>query len=72
MYVAMPYFVCMGAMVSRLIHGENTSYVWNSCSQLQFCHLVGLSEDGPCGATLMKSPMMPLCCISFSLCIAMQ
>ena len=31
MYVAMPYFVFMEAMVSRLIHGETTPHVWNSC-----------------------------------------
>ena len=41
-------------------------------SQFQFCRLVRKGEDGPCGATLMKNPMMPLCCVSFSLCIAMQ
>ena len=28
MYVAMPYFVFMEAMVSCLIHGENISHVW--------------------------------------------
>ena len=29
MYVAMPCFVFMGAMVSWLINGDNITYVWN-------------------------------------------
>ena len=41
-------------------------------SQFQFCRLVGKGEDGPCGAGLMKNPIMPLCWESFLLCIAMQ
>ena len=61
MYVAMPYFVFIKAMVSCLIHGGNISHV----SQFQFCRLVGKGEDGPCGATLVLNPMMPLCPVSF-------
>ena len=48
MYVAMPYFVFMEAMVSCLIHGENTSHVCNPCFLFLVCHLVGKGEDGPC------------------------
>ena len=50
MYVAMPYFVFMEAMVSWLINGENISYVWNPCCTpfTPFYSLVGKGEDGPC------------------------
>ena len=41
-------------------------------SQFQFSRLVGKGEDGPCGATLIKNLMMPLCYVSFPFCIAMQ
>ena len=34
MYVAIPYFVFMEAMVSSLINGENIPYVWNPCCLL--------------------------------------
>ena len=36
MYVAMPYFDLMGAMVSCCMYGENTSHVWNPCFLFHF------------------------------------
>ena len=59
MYVVLPYFVSMEAMVSCLIHGGNIS---RSC-QFHFCRLVGKGECDPCGDTLMLNPQMPLCCV---------
>ena len=48
MYLAMPYFVFMEAMVPCLIHSENASHVWNPYFLFRFCRLVGKGEDGPC------------------------
>ena len=36
MYVTMPYFVFMEAMVSCLMHGEHISHVLNPCFLLYF------------------------------------
>ena len=52
MYVAMPYFVFMEAMVSHLIHGGTFLIFGAHVSQFQFCRLVGKGEDGPCGPRL--------------------
>ena len=59
MYVVTPHFVFMEAMVSCLIEGWNISRI----SQFHFCHLEAKGEGGPCGATLMLNPLMPLCCV---------
>ena len=39
MYVAIPYFAFMEAMVSWLMNGENIPYVWNPCCLLHFTAL---------------------------------
>ena len=52
MYVAMPYFVFLEAMVSHLIHSGKFLIFGAHVSQFQFCRLVGKGEDGPCGPRL--------------------
>ena len=47
MYVVMPYFVFMEAMVSWLINGEIIPYVLNPCCLLRFYRLVGKGKDEP-------------------------
>ena len=58
---ALAVYCVMEAMVSCLIHGGNISHI----SQFQFLPSCRQGEDGPCGAMLMLTPMMPLCCVSF-------
>ena len=72
MYVAMPHFVFMGAMVSWLINGENISYVWNPCCLLHFTVLLARVRMGHVCPSFARIPMMPLCSISFSLCVAIH
>ena len=70
MYVAMPYFVFMEAMVSWLINGENILYVWNPCCLLHFTVLWARVRMGHVCPIFARNPMMPLCFICFSLCVA--
>ena len=56
MYLAMPYFVFIGAMVSCLIHFETASHVWKPGFSISLSHLVYDDEDGPCLANLHEEP----------------
>ena len=67
MYVAMPHFVFMEAIVSHLINGGIFLICRAHVSPFLFCRLVGKGDDGPCRATLMLNQMK---CI-ISLCSAM-
>ena len=72
MYVAMPYFVFLEAMVSWLFSGENIPHVWNPFSLLCFTvswARVRLVHVCP---SFVRNPMMPLCFISFSLCVTIH
>ena len=55
MYVAMPYFVFMDAMVSCLTHGENTSLIWNPCF-LFHCAVLWTNVRMSCVPKLHKEP----------------
>ena len=72
MYVAMPYFVFVKAMVSCLIHGENMSHVGNSICLFHFIVLWTNVRLGHVYLSFLRNPMMPLCCICFSLCFAIH
>ena len=72
MYVAMPYFVFMEAMVSWLINGENISYVWNPCCLLHFTVLWARVRMGHACPSFARNPLMPLCLICSSLCFAIH
>ena len=72
MYVAIPYFVFMEAMVSWLINGENIPYVWNLCCLLYFTVLWARVRMGHVCPSFARVPMMPLCFICFSLCVAIH
>ena len=70
MYVAIPYFVFMEAMVSWLINGENIPYVWNPCCLLHFTVLWARPRMGHVCPSFARNPMMALCFICYSLCFA--
>ena len=72
MYVAIPYFVFMEAMVSWLINGENIPYVWNACCSLRFTVLWARVRMGHVCLSFAWNPMMPLCLICFFLCVAIH
>ena len=72
MYVAIPYFVFMEAMVSWLIYGENIPYGWNPCCLLHFTVLWARVRMGHVCRSFARNPMMPLCFICFSLCVAIH
>ena len=72
MYVGMPYFLFMEAMVSWLITGENSSYVWNACCLLHFTVLWARVMMGNVCPSFARNPMMRLCFICFSLCFAIH
>ena len=72
MYVAIPYFVFMEAMVSWLISGENIPYVWNPCCLLHFTVLWARVRMGHVCPSFTRNPMMPLYFICFSLCSAIH
>ena len=72
MYVAIPYFVVMEAMVSWLIIGENIHYVWNPCCFLHFTIMWARVRMGHVCPSFARNPMMPLCLICFSLCVAIH
>ena len=59
MYVAIPYFGFMEAMVSWLINGENISYVWNPCWLLHFTVLWGRVRMGHVCPSFARIPMRP-------------
>ena len=65
MYVAMPYFAFMEAMVSWLINGENIPYVWHPCCLLHFSVLWANVRMGHVCPSFVRSPMRPLCFICF-------
>ena len=65
MYVAMPYFVFMEAMVSWLINGENIPYVWNPCCLLHFTVLWARIMMGHVCPSFARNSMVPLCYICF-------
>ena len=67
MYVAMPYFVFMEAMVSCLIHSENISHVWNPYFLFHFAVLWARVRMGQVYQRIARKSIMPLCCICFSL-----
>ena len=69
MYVDIPYFVFMKAMVSWLINGESILYVWNPCCLLHFTVLWARVGMGHVCPSYARNPMMPLCFICFSLCV---
>ena len=72
MHVAMPCFVFMGALVLWLINGENISYDWNPCFLLVFTVLWARVRMGHVCPSFARYPMMPLCFICFSLCVAIH
>ena len=72
MYVAIPYFVYMEAMVSWLINGESILYVWNPCCLLHFTVFWARVRMGHVCPSFARNPMMPLCFICFSLCVAIH
>ena len=72
MYVAMPYFVFMEAMVSWLISGENIPYVWNPCCLFHFTVLWANVRMGHVYPSFARNPMMPLCLTCFCLCVAIH
>ena len=72
MYVAIPYFVFMEAMVSWLISGENIPYVWNPRCLLHFTVLWARVRMGHACPSFARNPMMPLCFICFSFCVAIH
>ena len=72
MYVAIPYLVFMEAMVSWLINGENILYVWNPCCLLHFTVLWARVRLGHVCPSFARNPMMPLCFMCFSLCVAIH
>ena len=68
----MPYVVFMEAMVSWLINGENIPYVWNPCCLPHFTVLWAKVRMGHSCPSFAKNPMMPLCFMCFSLCVAIH
>ena len=72
MYVAIPYFVIMEAIVSWLINGENIPYVWNPCCLLHVTVLWARVRMGHVCASFARKPLMPLCFTCFSLCVAIH
>ena len=72
MYVAMPYFVFMEAMVSWLINGDNISYVWSPCCFLNFTVLWARVRMGHVRPSFARNLMRVLCFICFSLCVAIH
>ena len=72
MYVAMPYLVFMEAMVSWLINVENISYAWTPCHSLHVTVLWAKVSMGHVCPSFARYPMMPLCFIGFSLCVAIH
>ena len=71
-YVAMRYFVFMETMVSWLINGENILYVWNPCCLLNFTVLWARVRMRHVSPSFAGNPMMPLCLICFSFCVAIH
>ena len=69
MYVAIPYFVFMEAMMSWLIYREGIPYVWNPCCLLHFIVLWARVRMGHVCPSFARNPMMPLCFTCFSLCV---
>ena len=65
MCVAKPFVVFMETMVSAWSTVKTLLIFYTRVSQFLFWRPVGKGEDGPCGATLMKNAMMPLCCVSY-------
>ena len=63
MYVAMPYFVFMDAVVSCLIQSESISYVWNPCGLFHFTVLWASVSMGHVCPSFGRNPMKALCCI---------
>ena len=72
MYVAIPYFVFMEAMVSWLSNGGNIPYVWNPCCLLHSTFLSAGLRMGHVCPSFARNPMMPLCFICFSLFVAIH
>ena len=72
MYVAMLHFVLMEAMVSWLINGENIFYVENPCSLFHFTVLSARVRIFKVCPGFTRNPIMPLCFICFSLCVAIH
>ena len=73
MYVAIPYFVFMEAMVSWLINGEIIPYILNPCCLLHFTVLLWARvRMGHVCPRFARNPMMPLCFLCFSLCVAIH
>ena len=72
MYVAVPYFPFMEAMVSWLINGENIPFVWNPCCLLHFTVLWARVRIDHVCPSFARNPMMPLCFICFSLFVAIH
>ena len=72
MYVTIPYFVFMEAMVSWLINDENIPYVWNACCSLRFSILWARVRMGHVSPSFAWNPMVPLCLICFYLCVAIH
>ena len=60
MYVAIPYFVFMEAMVPWLINRENIPYVWNPCCLLHFTVLWARARMSDVCPRAASNPMMPL------------
>ena len=72
MYVAMPYFVFMQAIVSWLINGENICYVWNPSCVLRFTVSWARVRMGHVCPSFARNPMMPLCFRCFFVCVAIH
>ena len=68
MYVVIPYFAFMEAMVSWLNNGENISDVWNPCWSLHFTVLWARVRMGHVCSSFARIPMRPLCLYAF-LCV---
>ena len=72
MYVAIPLFVFMEAIGSWLINGENIPYVWNPFCLLHFTVLWAKVRLPHVRRRFARNPIMPLCFICFSFCVAIQ
>ena len=58
--------------MSWLINGENISYVWNACRLLHSTVLWAKVRMGHVCPSFARNPMMPLCLVCFSLCVAIH
>ena len=72
MYVAMPCFVFIRAMVSWLINGENVSYVWNPSWLLHFTVVWPRVRMNHVCPSFARIPMRPLRFICFCLCVGIH